>query len=444
MAPAVPSYLLIYGRLLPFQAGVRFLLVNCIGRDDFKMIRVIKPFVALLIATTILTMGNGLMNSLLGINLRLQGYSELVVGLVMSANYLGILLGVYFCQKIVQQVGHIRSFAVFAAVMTAVALTHGLYLSIWLWAILRIFNGICVTGLFMVIESWLNEKVEPAFRGRLLSIYMILVYFGVGSGQLLLNVGDVQGQTIFMIAAILFALCLVPISITRAVNPQPLEVPHYNLIKLFRLAPLSMVGSFGAGLINSSFYAMGPMFGLDMGFSVSQVSVFMSLTVWAGLFFQYPVGRFSDRLDRLTVLSALGFIVMLVSIGMVVLGRAGLGVLMPLTFCFGVVFTIYTVAMARAQDNMDKESIVPVSAALILFFGIGACFGPLSASFVMSKVGPFGLYYFTAGCGGTLGLVVWSLRNRLPSNIEEQVPYIAIPRTSPVVSNIDPRGEQEK
>ena len=408
------------------------------------MIRVIKPFVALLIATTILTMGNGLMNSLLGINLRLQGYSELVVGLVMSANYLGILLGVYFCQKIVQQVGHIRSFAVFAAVMTAVALTHGLYLSIWLWAILRIFNGICVTGLFMVIESWLNEKVEPAFRGRLLSIYMILVYFGVGSGQLLLNVGDVQGQTIFMIAAILFALCLVPISITRAVNPQPLEVPHYNLIKLFRLAPLSMVGSFGAGLINSSFYAMGPMFGLDMGFSVSQVSVFMSLTVWAGLFFQYPVGRFSDRLDRLTVLSALGFIVMLVSIGMVVLGRAGLGVLMPLTFCFGVVFTIYTVAMARAQDNMDKESIVPVSAALILFFGIGACFGPLSASFVMSKVGPFGLYYFTAGCGGTLGLVVWSLRNRLPSNIEEQVPYIAIPRTSPVVSNIDPRGEQEK
>ena len=407
------------------------------------MISIIKPFIALLIATTILTMGNGLMNSLLGINLRLQGYSELIVGLVMSANYLGILLGVYFCQKIVHQVGHIRSFAVFAAVMTAVALAHGLYLSTWLWAILRICNGLCVTGLFMVIESWLNEKVEPAFRGRLLSIYMILVYFGIGSGQLLLNVSDVQGQAIFMIAAILFALCLVPISITRAVNPQPLEVPHYNVIKLFRLAPLSMVGSVGAGLINSSFYAMGPLFGLDMGFSVSQVSVFMSLTVWAGLFFQYPVGRFSDRLDRLTVLSALGFLVMLVSIGMIVLGRAGASILMPLTVCFGMVFTIYPVAMARAQDNLDKESIVPVSAALILFFGIGACFGPLSASFVMSKVGPFGLYYFTAGCGGTLGLVVWSLRNKLPGNFEEQVPYIPIPRTSPVVSNIDPRGEQE-
>ena len=414
-----------------------------IGKDYFKMIQIIKPFIALLIATTVLTMGNGLMNSLLSINMRLQDYNNQVIGLVMSANYLGILLGVYFCQKVVQQVGHIRSFAVFAAVMTAVSLIHGLYMSAWLWALLRICNGLCVTGLFMVIESWLNEKVEPAFRGRLLSIYMVLVYFGIGSGQLLLNIGDVQGQTIFMIAAILFALCLVPISITRAVNPQPLEVPHYNVIKLFQLAPLSMVGTFMAGMINSSFYAMGPMFGLDIGLPVSQVSFFMSLTVWAGLLFQYPVGLISDRIDRLTVLSSQGFLVMLVSIGMVVLGRAGLSVLMPLTICFGVVFTIYPVAMARAQDNIDKDEIVPVSAALILFFGLGACFGPITASLVISKLGPFGLYYFTSGCGGTLGMLVWGLRNKVPSNFEEQVPYVPIPRTSPVVSNIDPRGEPE-
>jgi len=388
-------------------------------------------------------MGSGLMSSLLSINMRLQDYNNQIIGLVMSANYLGILLGIFFCQKIVQQVGHIRAFAVFAAVMTAVSLVHGLYMSAWLWAMLRICNGLCVTGLFMVLESWLNEKVEPAFRGRLLSIYMVLVYFGLGSGQLLLNASDVQGQTIFMIAAILFALCLVPISITRAVKPQPLEVPLYNLVKLFQLAPLSMVGCFISGMINSSFYAMGPMFGLDIGLPVSQVSIFMSLTVWAGLMFQIPVGLFSDRLDRLTVLSALGFLVMLVSIGIAILGRVGLSVLMPLTVCFGMVFTIYPVAMARAQDNIEKKEIVPVSAALILFYGIGACFGPITASFVISKIGPFGLYYYTAGCGGTLGVIVLSLRNKLPSNFEEQVPYIPVPRTSPVVSNIDPRGDHE-
>lgn len=405
------------------------------------MIKVIKSFLPLLIATTILTMGSGLMNSLLSINMRLRDYDDQIIGLVMSANYLGILLGIFFCQKIVQQVGHIRSFAVFAAVMTAVSLMHGLVMSAGLWAMLRICNGLCVTGLFMVLESWLNEKVESAFRGRLLSIYMVLVYFGLGSGQFLLNVSDVQGQTIFMIAAILFAMCLIPISTTRAVNPQPLEVPRYNLIKLFQLAPLSMVTCVIGGLINSSFYSMGPMFGLDIGLSVSKVSLFMSLTIWAGLMFQIPVGLFSDRLDRLTVLSALGFLVMLVSIGIATLGRAGPGVLLPLTVCFGMVFTIYPVAMARAQDNIDKKDIVPVSAALIVFFGIGACFGPILASIVISKAGPFGLYYYTAVCGGILGVLVLSLQNKLPRNFEEQVPYIPIPRTSPVVSKIDPRRE---
>ncbi len=407
------------------------------------MLNIIKSFLALLIATTFLTMGIGLLNSLLSINMRLQGSGNQTIGLVMSCNYLGIILGIYFCQPIIQHVGHIRAFTAFGAVVTAISLLHGLYMSAWFWAGLRIGFGLCVTGLFMVIESWLNEKVEPVFRGRLLSIYMILVYFGLGSGQLLLNLSDVQGKSLFMIAAILSAVCLVPISITRAVNPQPLEVPRYNMVKLFQLAPLSMVGTFTAGLINSSFYALGPIFGLDIGLQVSQVSLFMSITVWAGLLFQYPVGLLSDRLDRLTVLSAQGFLVAAVSLGIAMLGRSNLGTLLPMTACFGVVFTIYPVSMARAQDNIEKQDIVPVSAALILFFGIGACFGPVTASLIISKVGPWGLYYFTAACGGILGVVAWIYRHKMPSNVEDQVAFVPIPRTSPVVSHFDPRGEAE-
>ncbi len=407
------------------------------------MLNIIKSFLALLIATTFLTMGGGLLNSLLSINMRLEGYTDQTIGLVMSCNYIGIVLGIYYCQHIVKQIGHIRAFAVFAATLTAISLMHGLYMSPLLWAVLRLCNGLCVTGLFMVIESWLNEKVEPCFRGRLLSIYMILVSFGIGSGQLFLNLTDVQSKTIFMIAAIMFAVCLVPISITRAVHPQPLEVPRYNLIKLFRLAPISMVGSFTAGLINSSFYSLGPMFGLDIGLKISQVSLFMSITVWAGLVFQFPVGLLSDRFDRLTVLSAQGFLVLLVSIGIAILGDLSLSVLMFLTICFGVIFTVYPVSMARAQDNIEKEDIIPVSAALILFFGIGASFGPVTASLIISKVGPWGLYYFTAVCGGTLGVVALIYRNIQPSNVEDQVAFIPIPRTSPVVSTLDPRGESE-
>jgi MFS family permease len=406
------------------------------------MINLIKSYIPLLMSATTLSMGSGLVDSLLTINMRLQGYDSHIIGLVMSANYLGILLGTFFCQKIVQQVGHIRAFTVFAAFITAVTIVHGLYLSAWLWAVLRIGNGVCVTGLCMVIESWLNEKVAPGFRGRLLSIYMVLGYFGGGSGQLLLNVSDVEGQTLFMLGAILFALCQVPISITRGGDPQPLVVPRYNIIKLFRIAPLSMMGCFTAGMTKGSFAAMGPVFALDIGLSVSQVSILMSITIWSGLLFQFPVGLLSDKIDRLKLLSTIGFIVMLVSIGIAVLGRrAGLGVLIPLMGCFGIFYTIYPVALAKAQDNLSKNEIVSVCAALILFFGFGACLGPVAASFIMSSAGPFGLYFFMAGSGGALGGVALVCRNKLSCNGERKGPYIPVHGTASIVSKIDPGSE---
>ena len=398
---------------------------------------------ALLIATTIVTSGGGLLSSLISINLSLNGYSTQIIGSVMACNYLGIVLGIFLCQGIVYHVGHIRAFAVFAGAVTAISLLHGIYVSPWFWAILRIGSGLCLTGIYMVIESWLNDKVEPVFRGRLLSIYMILVYFGTGGGQLLLNFNDVQGKSIFMLTGILFAVCLIPISITRAANPQQFRVPRYNLIKLFQLAPFSMVGSFAAGLINSSFYSLGPILGLEIGLQVYQVSWFMSITVWSGLLFQWPVGLLSDRLNRLTVLSALGFLTMLVSISIAMFGASGLGILLFLTACFGVVFTIYPVAMARAQDNIKKEDIFPVSAALILFFGLGACFGPLIASTVISKTGPWGLYHFTAVCGGVLGGAAFIYRKKLSGRVEDQVPFFPMHRTSPMVGVLDPRSNPE-
>ena len=407
------------------------------------MFEIIKSFIALLIATTIVTIGGGFLSSLISINMNLNGYSTQIIGWVMACNYLGIVLGIFFCQGIVCNVGHIRAFAVFAAGATAISLLHGIYTSPWFWAVLRVGSGLCLTGLFMVIESWLNEKVEPIFRGRLLSIYMILVYFGIGSGQLLLNFNNVQGKSVFMLPGILFALCLIPISITRAVNPQPFRVPRYNLIKLFQLAPFSMVGSFAAGLINSSFYALGPILGLETGLQVYQVSWFMSITVWAGLLFQWPVGLLSDRLNRLTVLSALGFLAMLVSICIAMFGASSLGILLFLTACFGVVFTIYPVAMARAQDNIKKEDIFPVSAALILFFGLGACFGPVIASTVISKTGPWGLYHFTAVCGGVLGGAAGIYRKKLAGKVVDQGPFFPMPKTSPMVGVLDPRSNPE-
>ena len=400
-------------------------------------------------SVVVLTTGIGLQSSLLSLNMSSLGYPEQLIGMVMSCHYLGTVAGIFLCQRVVQRVGHIRAFTTYAATMTAIALAQGLYIAPWFWGLSRIGSGICATGLFMVMESWINEKVDTAMRGRIFSIYMILVYIGLSSSQFLLNLSDIHGPVLFMLVGILFALCLLPIALSGSMKPQPLKAPAYNLVRLFNLAPFSMVAVFVGGMINSSFYSLGPMVAQRLGLEISQVAWFMSLTIWAGLLSQWPVGSLSDRFDRLKVLTVLSLLVAVISLGIAMVCWLQPNYLMLASFCFGVAFTVYPLATARAQDHISRDKMVPLSAALLLFHGLGASLGPICASTVISHIGPWGLYIFTGCCGGLLCLAALFYTRRHPVKAKRQTLYLPPPTAVPVLNpkrgqKLDPAADTHR
>jgi hypothetical protein len=67
-------------------------------------------------------------NSLLGIALPLRmeaaGYPVGLIGILMTAYYAGLAVGSLYGKRIILRVGHIRAFAVFAAVAAATALAY--------------------------------------------------------------------------------------------------------------------------------------------------------------------------------------------------------------------------------------------------------------------------------------------------------------------------------
>jgi len=368
-----------------------------------------KSFFALLFSTLALSIGCALQNTLLSVTLRYAGHPEYMVGIVMSGYNLGMIMGFFICQKLVQRVGHIRAFTAFSAIASSVAISHGLYQSLILWFVLRFLSGICIASLYMVVESWLNEMVDHNIRGRMLSVYMIIVYLGNGLGQLTLNAAGVEGKEIFMILGMVFALCIPPMALTRAIYPGPLSVVQFDFLKLMKLAPSSMLGTFTAGLVLGSFYVMGPVYCIDSGIKISQITIFMMVTVWSGLLFQWPVGMLSDRFNRLNIMAVLGCSASLISLLIILRGHLNIAghmnftILLTMTSLFGVVFTIYPVSLARAQDNIDKDNIIPVSAVLILSYSAGSTFGPLLSSGLMHLVGPSGLYLFYAVITALMG-----------------------------------------
>lgn len=406
----------------------------------------IRPFIALYSSVVLMMMGLGLLNTFLGFRLSLEGVSTQVTGLVLSSYFVGLVAGTTYCRKMIQNVGHIRAFAAFTAVTTAVVMVHGFYTSPLLWAGLRFVAGVSNMGLFMVIESWLNECAEPKFRGRIFSIYMIVSYMGSTVGQQLLNVGDVRSQTLFLVAGVFVVLSTVPVAMTRSIHPKLPKVQQKALKTILRKAPISMLGCFGAGLLHSAFYTMGPVFAHQIQLSVGQISWFMTLTVFGGLMLQWPVGLISDRLDRSLVLPFLGIILAMISLVILVSTQHSLGLLLGTTTLFGgIFFSIYPVAVARAHDIFDAQDVVKVSSVLLLFYGIGAVFGPILSAAVMTLSGtPYGLYFYMIAVSGIYAGVTLLLRRKESVRIvpvDEQVEFVMMETTSDVAMHLDPRME---
>jgi len=313
---------------------------------------------------------------------------------------------------------------------------HGLYMSPAAWALFRFFSGIAVIGLFMVIESWFNECSQSNTRGRIFSIYMILCYLGNGIGQQFLNFGDVKDQTLFFVIGFLLVLCVIPVSLTRSIHPDLPEVETIRLKQIFQKAPLGILGCFTAGLVNSSFYTMGPIFCHKINLSVSQVSNFMTITVLGGLLLQWPVGAFSDRFDRSVVMPLLGGIFALISCFILLAApHISFTAFLTATAIFGgFMFTIYPTAVARAHDMFEPKDVVNVSSALMLFFGIGAVIGPLISSTVIEFLdNPYGFYAYFTCIGAAYTIVAYVLRKKEIAksiSVEDQVDYKIMKHTS--------------
>jgi len=403
-------------------------------------------FGALFTSALFFLMGGGVLNTQLSLSMTREGFSTPTIGSTLACYFLGLVFGYFLCHRLIQRVGHIRSFAVFAASTSIIIILHGLYISAIFWAILRFFNGIANFGSYMIIESWLNECTEPRTRGRVFSVYMTLTYVGIGIGQQLLNFGNGGGQNVFFIAALLFSLSLIPVSVTRSVHPELPQTARYTFNALFQKVPLGMLGCFAAGMTNSAFFSMAPVFGTKIGLSVFQLSWFMSTTVIGGFAVQWIVGIVSDRFDRTLILFIVASLVALLSI--VILMNNGTSYyrfLVEMAIFGGLIFAVYPVAVARANDVFEGKDAVAVSSALLLCYSIGAVFGPILAAAVMTLLKtPYGLYVYWSLVAGVFAVITVYLKHKERITIipvADQVNFVPMKNTSSVAMVLSPRAD---
>jgi len=347
-------------------------------------------------AAFLFVIGNSLLNTLLSTRLALEGFSLTVIGLVLSWYFVGLLAGSFWCYHVIQKAGHLRAFGMFAAGTTAAAILHGVYLSPLFWGALRFAGGFCTLGIFIVIESWLSDRAAKPIRGRVFAIYLVLSYLGIGIGQQFINLADVHGSGLFLLAAIFYAVSLMPLMAAGKAAPQRPEPNTYRFSELFGRAPLAMLGSVAAGLTTGSFYAMMPAVCTDIGMTSGQMSGIMTLTVFSGLAVQYWVGSLSDRFSHTALLKNVAVAIALLSGILFMSGKPSFWYLTLLMGLIGaLMFAVYPLAVAHAHDCLTGQNAVAISNGLLCAFSLGACTSPLLAAGMMSLLDTsLGLFAF--------------------------------------------------
>ena len=407
------------------------------------MIGTIAAITSLLVSVTILVCGNGLQNTLISVRANLEAFPTAQIGFLISGYFAGYVAGSFAGPRIIKRVGHIRAFAALAAVAAATALTHVLIVNPWVWVVLRAVTGFCFVGLYMIIESWLNERTPNETRGRILSLYRMIELTAVLAGQLLLTTADPAGFALFCVVTILICLAVVPVALSKAEAPSPIRSARIRLLKLYRLSPLGLVGAFIIGVANGAFWGLGPIYVQNAGYSVDIIAYFMSLCVWGGIAFQWPIGRLSDRFDRRTILIVVCFLGAASAAGLMLVADLSLPVLLVFGALYGgFTMPLWPLCVAHTNDYVPPREFVETSGGLLLTFGIGAIIGPTVVSFAMQEYGGWTLFAFNGVAFGLLGLFgLYRVTVRASVPLDKQEHFVPATSMTPAVFEFDPRGE---
>jgi MFS family permease len=422
------------------------LALRLLKRFGNALARQIVPVLALLLSTAFLLAGNGVHSLLLPLRGSIEGFSTAEIGLIGTGWATGFILGCLTAPIVVRRVGHIRAFACSAAFASIIILLNGLFVIPLAWILLRAGSGFFIAGAFMIIESWLNERVTNESRGTVFAIYMMVTYLGLTAGQLGVGIGDPATSTLFMAGAILFSLAILPTALSTAASPRPLTRVRINLRKLFRNSPVASVTVFLVGIINGAFGTLAAVWGTRIGLSTPLIALMVAITVVSGAVTQIPAGRLSDRTDRRYVIAGAATAAALVGFVIAALRPTDPWLVITLAGCYGALtYPIYGLAVAHANDYADASEFIAVSGGLLLLYGAGTMVGPLAAGVAMTRLGPEALFLVTAASHVVMaGYTIFRTyrRARIPENVREAYQTVPDPpMATPATAALDPRAD---
>ena len=379
------------------------------------MYKTLKNNWALFTGFAILATAHGFQGNLLGVRAVIEEFNYLAVGALFSGYFLGYFVGAFYCPKLINSVGHIRTFSAFASLASLSALIHVTFVNPYVWIFGRFLTGFSMIAIFIVTESWLNDRATNRNRGQILSLYMIITYVAFATGNLLLNVSSPTKYEPFILISVLFSIALVPILLAKKKPPKFKKTASMNIKELYRISPFGSFAMLCTGFIYSAVLTLASVYAANMNLTIYEISILLTLIVAAGAIFQWPIGYISDRMDRRKVIITSGIFAIIFCMLAILFSGTSFSnaftqnltkfnyfsttlektkLFLSITLMAGMTLTFFPIILAYVNDNITKDKFVAAGSGLNIVFGVGAIFGPILCSITMQLFGANGFFVY--------------------------------------------------
>jgi MFS family permease len=401
----------------------------------------LRHLIPLLTAAGILLAGNGIQGTLITLRAASEGFGPAMIGLIGTAYFAGFALSCVVTPRLIRNVGHIRVFAALATTASAGTIALVLLVDPYVWLMIRFTTGFCFSGLFMVMESWLNASSRNTDRARVFSVYRLVDLGAVAGAQYLLPVFGTGGFELFAVTAIFFSLSLVPVSLGDRSSPKPPEKFSFNMRDVWLISPLACLGVLTLGLTNSAFRFIGPLYASKMGLDTAQIATFIAANIVGGAILHYPLGHLSDRYDRRWLVIVATFGAALAGIFLSWVEPGAIGTIYFGSFLFGAfAIPLYSLSVAHANDRATGSQYVLVAAGLLFIYALGASVGPFLASLVIDRFGAPAFFIYTSVMHASLILAsLFRMARRPRVSKDDTGRFAMLLRTSPMIARMAAR-----
>ncbi|MFL2883000.1 MAG: MFS transporter [Pelagibacteraceae bacterium] len=377
--------------------------------------KIIKNSWALFTGFSIIIISHGFQGNLLGIRSVIEEFNFIATGTMMSGYFIGFFVGANVIPKLVSKVGHIRVFAAFASMASLSSLVHVVFVDPVVWVMARFLTGFSMIGIFVIVESWLNDRANNKTRGKVLSLYMLITYVGMALGNLLLNVSSPKNYEPFILISLLFSVALIPILLTKRKPPKFKKTSSINIKELFKISPFGSFAMICTGFIFAPIFSLLSVYAITMKLSIFETSILLVGVMLAGAMFQWPIGSISDKYDRRIIIIFSSIAACFFSIMVIFVSGDGTSLsnlflettvsfnyfstVMDKTKLFvfiillaGVTLPLFSLNLALVNDQIPKEKFVAAGGGLNIIFGLGAMAGPIMCASFMKLLGPNGFF----------------------------------------------------